>query len=103
MSDRPEWVNEVVGGIADLRARLERIEGDLPHMRSDLMSRIDRLQDQLSRMLEDVGVNYASADRAIRAARAQREDINLIEEQLSALTRLVHKLQAEVNSLRGEH
>jgi hypothetical protein len=53
-------------------------------------------------MIEDVGVNFASADRAVRSARAQRDEMVSLEEQVSALTRLVHKLQADIRALRGE-
>jgi polyhydroxyalkanoate synthesis regulator phasin len=102
MGERPEWVEEIVRGIADLSARLERVETELPRLRGDLMARMDHLQDRLSQMIEDVGVNFASADRAVRSARAQRDEMVSLEEQVSALTRLVHKLQADIRALRGE-
>jgi hypothetical protein len=109
MSERPEWVDQILRGIAGLDARLERIEArldrveaELPRLRGDLMARMDRPQDKVARMFEDIGVNFASADRAIRGVRAQRDEMVSLEDQVSALTRLVHKLQADINALRGE-
>ena len=95
MADRPEWVDEILRGIAGLDAgleriearlgavearlerveaglgavearlervgaRLERVEAEIPRLRGDMMARMDRLQDRLSQMIEDIGVNFGS-------------------------------------------
>jgi predicted nucleic acid-binding Zn-ribbon protein len=86
---------------ADIDQLRDRFDVGLPRLRGDLMDRIDRLQDKISAHHSDIAVNFASSDRAMKLVRSQREEIAGIEEQLAALTRLVHHLQGEIHSLRG--
>jgi chromosome segregation ATPase len=88
--------------VGALEERLGGLDTSSTALRVDVMDRMDRLQNSLGAIQEDITVNHAAADRAMRLARGYRDQMNDIENQLASITRLVHTLQVQVRTLRGD-
>ena len=84
-----------------LSANHERLEAALVRLRADVMDRIDRLQDALTVQQEEAVVNFAVADRAERIALSARDEARSMAEQLTAMMRIVRRLDSDVRQLRG--
>ena len=79
----------------------DALRGELIQTRADLMSRLDRLQDAFTEEKEGRVVNFGAGERAERIAKAASDETRLLGEQVTALTRLVHRLQSSLDALRG--
>ena len=88
---------------ADLTARMDRLEASQLQYRTDMMDRIDRLQNTLTTHQESGIVTLGAGERAERIAKAASDEVRLMSEQFSTLTRLVLTLQHSVDGLRRDH
>ena len=94
---------------ATMDGRFERLEDGQTRLRVDLMDRMDRLdrmtafrtevmtsfekvENRIVSMREDIGVNFARADRAIDTA-------NRNEQELRDVWRAIHRMQARLDDL----
>jgi predicted nucleic acid-binding Zn-ribbon protein len=98
-----------VGGIKTeqtaLRADVTTLRTDVTTLRTDVMARIDRLQDALTEQRASDVVTFGAADRAEKIVKSLQEDNLSLGEQISALTKMVRRLQTRVDKLeegRGE-
>jgi uncharacterized coiled-coil DUF342 family protein len=70
--------------------------------RTDVMGRIDRLDNALSAIRDDIGVNMHRADRAHAAADGTREELRSLGDQVNAMARQIQRLRTEVRELKSE-
>lgn len=93
---------QLEGGLERLDGAMERLGSALVQLRTDVMERIDRLQDTVTGMRDDIGVNFARADRAVDAAADNARQIELLGREVSAMERQIQRLQTDVRTLKGE-
>jgi hypothetical protein len=91
--------------VTNITVELTDLRADVTTFRTDVMARIDRLQDALTEQRQSDVVTFGAAERAEQIAKAAREDNLSLGEQLTALARMVRRLQTRVDQLeegRGE-
>jgi hypothetical protein len=103
---KTELRDELVGVNTELRHELVGVKTELRHelvgVRSDLMARMDRLQDALTAIRDDIGVNMGRADAAVRAHAGTREDVRGLEEQFGLMWRKIRHLENRVREIGGD-
>jgi len=90
---------------AELTAQGEKLmaQGEkMIALRTDLMARMDRLQDSITAIRDDIGVNMGAADRAVEANDHTRAEVRSLGEVVTAMGRQIQRLQADVRALKGE-
>lgn len=85
-----------------LQASQSRLEEQQTRLRTDLMARMDRLQNGLDDLRDRHVVDWGNVERAERIARGASDEVRALAEQVSALTRFVHRLEAQIAQLRGD-
>ena len=104
--DLNEQIVDLRGGLrSEFAHRLREVTSELATLRTDVMARIDHLQDALTEQRQSDVVTVATADRAERIVKSLQEDNMSLGEQISALTKMVRRLQTRVDKLeegRGE-
>jgi hypothetical protein len=63
---------------------------------------MDRLQDALTAIRDDIGVNMGRADAAVRANTNTREDVRGLEEQVGIMWRQIRRLEDRVREIGGD-
>jgi chromosome segregation ATPase len=91
---RGEMVTRADLGILATHEELDQLNASLMRIRTEIMERIDRLQEALTRQQQESVVNYATASRA-------RETMRSLEEEVTALTRMVMRLSRRLDDLEG--
>jgi hypothetical protein len=66
------------------------------------MGRMDRLQDSLTAIRDDIGVNMGRADAAVRVNASTREDVRGLEEQFGLMWRKIRHLENRVREIGGD-
>ncbi len=127
MSDRPEWVGDILAAMAQnhaavmervaqshaeidqpraemgkLRTEVGQLRAEMGRVCADVMGRIDRLQDKTTTMRDEDAVNFGAAERAERIALNTREEVRAMGEQISAMVRQIRRLQSDIREIRGE-
>ena len=107
MSDTPlsavlAAIEQIAGRLERLEAGQSRLEAGLTQLRADLMQRMDRLQDGFNDLRDDHVVDWGHVERAERIARGASEEVRALADQVTALTRYVHRLEASIAQLRGD-
>jgi hypothetical protein len=123
MSDQPDRFEQILTEITGLRTGLgavktelgavktelgavktdlSGVKTDLLGVRTDLMGRMDRLQDSLTAIRDDIGVNMGRADAAVRANASTREDVRGLEEQFGLIWRKIRHLENRVREIGGD-
>jgi len=91
---RAEMATKADLGDLATHAELDTLNANLQALRLDLLARIDRLQEALTQQQQQSVVNHAIASRARDAMRG-------IEEEVSALTRMVMRLSRRLDDIEG--
>lgn len=68
-------------------------------LRADVMARIDRLQDTLTAIREDIGVNFSATDTVRRGNNNTRDELRSLADTVAGMQRQIHRLQADVANL----
>ena len=89
-------------GQAKLENAQARLEESQTQLRVELMSRMDRLQNTLTGIRDDIGVNMGRADRAHEAADNTRAELRTLGEVVTGMGRQIQRLQTAVRELRGD-
>jgi hypothetical protein len=84
---------------ARILAAIESVRTEVTTLRADMMARLDRLQDRLTTQREAAVVNFGAAERAERIAKATREDVQTMGEQINALIRQVRTLSGRMDQI----
>ena len=92
----------ILAALERLEARLTNLESGQTQLRVDLMGRMDRLQDSLTSIRDDIGVNMGRADRAHVAADNTRTELRALGEIVTTMGRQIQRLQTAVRELRGD-
>jgi uncharacterized phage infection (PIP) family protein YhgE len=71
-------------------------------LRVDLMARMDRLQDGLTAIRDDIGVNIGAVEAGRRANDNTRDDLRTLGEQVSVMWKQLKRLQTDVREIRGD-
>jgi hypothetical protein len=87
------------GGDDPVLAALARLEEGQGRLRADMMARLDRLQDDLTGMREDIGVNMAAVLNAVARDRNTREDVRLMDQAQTDLAKQVSLLHRRLIAL----
>lgn len=101
MSDDPVLMALAQLG-SELRGDSAAIRADLTTFRTDLMARLDRMQDSITAIRDDIGVNMGAADNAKEAAHSTRKELRGLSEMVTAMQRQIMRLQTQVRELRGD-
>jgi hypothetical protein len=97
MTDDP-----ILAALARLEAGQGAIVVEQTRLRVDMMGKLEAIQNALTGIRDDIGVNMGSADRAILANDHTRDEVRLLGEQMSAMWRQIKRLESDVRELRGE-
>ena len=82
-------------------AALERLAAGQATLRVELMGRMDRLQDAVTAIRDDIGVNMGAADAAMRVNDNTRADLRSLQEQVMVMWRQLKAVQARVREIDG--
>jgi chromosome segregation ATPase len=93
---------DLMGRMDRLEAGQERLETSQTSLRADTMERMDRLQDSLTDIRNDIGVNFGASDAVKRANDNTREEVRALSEMMSALVRKVRALETRVREITGD-
>jgi hypothetical protein len=75
---------------------------ELTQVRMDLTGRMDRLENALSDIRNDIGVNFGASDAVKRATDNTSDEVRSLSEMMSALVRKVRALETRVREITGE-
>src|ERR1019366_6550894 len=87
---------------AGMTTRIDRLEAGQIATRVDLMERMDRLQDSLTAVRDDIGVNMGAVDAMQRANDNTRELVRAQGEQMTVMWRQLKNLEANVREITGD-
>ena len=102
--------SEVVAEIGTLRsevvAEIGRLWGEIGALRSEnvatrtaIMDRIDRVQDAVEQLRNEMKVNWATADTAIRRIRGAEDEARGLYDLIAAMQREIQTLAARVDGM----
>ena len=97
-----EGQGELRSDLGSLRSDLGALRVNVDGLRVGMMERMDRLQDSVTAIRDDIGVNMGRADRAHEAADGTRSELRALGEQVSAMARQITHLQVKVREIRGD-
>jgi hypothetical protein len=75
---------------------------DLIGVRVAIMERVDRMQDRLTAIRDDIGINMGAVDAVKRANDNTREDLRTLGEQVTVMWRQLKSLEARVRDITGD-
>ncbi len=101
MSDNPVLaaIDRLGSSIEQLRGDVTQLRGDVTQLRVDVMERLDQQGDRLNTLHEDITVAMSATEQSHRVQKNVREDLTGLTEMVSALHRLVHRLEGRVSAL----
>jgi uncharacterized coiled-coil DUF342 family protein len=109
MSDEPNTAIIAAGsrleaGQAALQQAVAALatRAELTQVRVDLMGRMDRLQNALTDIRNDIGVNFGASDAVKRATDNTRDEVRSLSEMMSALVRKARALETRVREITGD-
>jgi hypothetical protein len=73
----------------------------LSRIRVELSERMDRLQDGLDDLRQGYVVDWANVERTALIARGASDETRALSIQVTELTKLVRRLEAQIRDLRG--
>ena len=92
----------VKGDLSGLKTNLTGLETNMTNLRVDLMDRMDRLQNSLTEIRDDIGVNMGRAQAAVQANDNTREALRNLEDQVGIIWRQVKRLEAKMREITGD-
>jgi len=94
--------DSILTALARLESRLVRLEDGQTALRVDVMARMDRLENKLTEIRDDIAVNFGATDTVKRANDNTREELRSLGETVSAMYRVVRRLDDRVRHLEGD-
>jgi len=95
-------LTQVETGHRQLEAGLARLEAAQTSLRVDLMARLDRVQDSVTAVRDDVGVNLAQSERAHEAIADTRAEVRSLGQQVAVAFRRIRQLEERVREITGD-
>ncbi|HYZ24768.1 MAG TPA: hypothetical protein VE690_21685 [Rhodopila sp.] len=106
LQQRMGVVQQHLGVLQQSQERLqnsqERLQQSQDRLRADIMTQLERVQDQVTAIHDDIGVNFGATNHARRVHDATRDDVRSLSEVVSSMHRQIHRLQTDVRTLKGE-
>ncbi len=97
-----EGVARVQEEQAKLRESQTRLRDDQTKLRVDLMERIDRLENRLTTIQDDIGVNMGAVSTAFDRKVGTRKEVDSTGLLVAAMMRQIHRLQTDVEHLKSK-
>jgi len=101
-----QWQREELKGhreeLKGQREELKLLGDRMINLRTDLMGRMDRLQDSITSMRDDIGVNMGATAHAVETNDNTRAELRSLGDVVTAMSRQIQRLQADVRALKGE-
>lgn len=94
-------VGSLRGDVDGLHTKFDGLHSELTSVRSAVMDRIDRVQNSVERLRSDMTVNWATADTAIKNARAHQDEVRQMYDLFSAMQRQIQVLSTRVDDLEA--
>ena len=88
-----ERIDRISERIERVEQRLGEVEATVQQLRVDVMGRLDRQQDDLTRIRDDIGVNYAANETARERNNQFRNEYNQLASQVSLVHRRLRDLE----------
>jgi chromosome segregation ATPase len=95
-------LTDVQTGLTALENRQTALEDSQTKLRVDVMARMDRLENRLTEIRDDIGVNMGSTRRAHEAADNTRSEVRLLGEQVNVMWRQMKRLEQQVRDITGD-
>jgi hypothetical protein len=80
---------------------LDTVLQAISELRTDLVGRIDRLQNGLDDLRQGYIVDWANVERTALIARGASDETRALSIQVTELTKLARRLEAQLRDLRG--
>ncbi len=84
-----------------LEQRFDKLEAGQTQLRVAVMDRIDRLENALSEIRDDIGVNMGRADRAHQAADSTRSELRELSQEMTVMWRQIKRLDTRVSDIES--
>jgi hypothetical protein len=94
-------IGKLEGGFDKLEGRIDRLEQGQTRLRVELSERIDRLQNGLDDLRQGYIIDWANVERTALIARGASDETRALSIQVTELTKLVRRLEAQIRDLRG--
>jgi len=95
-------VTDLRADVTDLRADVTTLREGQTALRVDMMGRIERLENHITGIRDDIGVNMGRADRAHEAVVNARSDVLHLSQELSIMWRQIKRLESDIRDIKGE-
>ncbi|MSP02276.1 MAG: hypothetical protein EXR07_14680 [Acetobacteraceae bacterium] len=102
VTDLRDGQTRLTADLTSLRTDLTALRDGQTTFRVDLMGRIERLENHITDIRDDIGVNIGRADRAHEAADNTRNEVRLMSQELSVMWRQIKRLESDVREIKGE-
>ncbi|HEY4043322.1 MAG TPA: hypothetical protein VGM32_15955 [Rhodopila sp.] len=81
---------------------IAQLRGDLTQLRGDVVGKLADIQNGLTSIREDIGVNVHRAERALATNENTRSELRLLGGEVAAMWRQIKLLESQVRELRRE-
>jgi len=92
-------LREELSGFTEGQAKLR---DDQTKLRVDLMERIDRLENRLTTIQDDIGVNMGAVSTVFDRQVGTRKEVDSTGLLVAAMMRQIHRLQTDVEDLKSK-
>ncbi len=82
-----------------LRAEMTSLRADMTSLRVDVMARIDRLENKIGEIRDDIAVNFGTVDAVRRANDNTRDQLRLVEDQVSVMFGKIMRLETRIDEI----
>lgn len=92
-------VTRLSGEVTRLSGETSRLGGEQIRLRIDMMERFERVENHLTVIREDIGVNMGRADRAHLAADNTRDEMHALSGQVQSMERRQRTLSLRMDQI----
>jgi chromosome segregation ATPase len=92
-------VTRLSGEVTRLSGETTRLGGEQIRLRIDMMERFERVENHLTVIREDIGVNMGRADRAHLAADNTRDEMHALSGQVQSMERRQRTLSLRMDQI----
>ena len=94
-------VGQLETRVGQLEVRVGQLDTGQTRLRTDPMDRMDRLQSALDQVKSDITVKFANTERVDRRAQSAQDEIRLVVEMVTEVTRGMRRLETRVSTLEA--
>ena len=82
-------------------AMLATLERGQVSLRADIIGKLEKIENELTAIRDDIGVNMGRADAVERSNENIRADVRSMQEQMTVHWRQIKRLETNVRELKG--